>query len=167
MKIFKHPIAAILLFLIVVSALGWWFLFARDPYNFTFDEAFCIGCAITDDEEAYIQSVDEQEKTGLLKTSSQYRTYSLEEIERAEEEHIVLFFKADWCPTCRLLDAHLRVSDVPEDVLILYVDFDASTSLRQKYGVTVQHTLVLLDRARNVEKKWVGSRTLENVLDNL
>jgi len=36
-------------------------------------------------------------------------------------------------------------SEIPENVNLLKVDYDNSTDLKEKYGVTMQHTFVLVD----------------------
>lgn len=54
----------------------------------------------------------------------------------------VLFFHASWCPKCRDLDADIEANEVPSGMTIFKVDFDTATELRQKYGVTLQTTIV-------------------------
>lgn len=57
----------------------------------------------------------------------------------------VLFFHASWCPKCRALDADILANEIPDDVTIFKVDFDTATELRQRYGVTLQTTIVYVD----------------------
>lgn len=91
-----------------------------------------------------------------------YEMYSPEKIFKAENNKVVLFFRASWCPTCRALDKDIRVNlkSIPSGVIILDVDYDNSSLLKQKYGVTYQHTLVQVDKDGNLIKKWTGSPTL-------
>lgn len=56
-----------------------------------------------------------------------------------------LFFHADWCPQCRALDEDLRAQGAPDGLTVFKVDYDARTDLRQKYGVTIQTTVVFVD----------------------
>ena len=56
-----------------------------------------------------------------------------------------LFFHASWCPTCRKLDADLKAKGVPAGLTVIKVDYDSHTDLRQKYGVTIQTTVVFVD----------------------
>jgi thioredoxin 1 len=95
-----------------------------------------------------------------------YEKYSPEKIARAEEGGVVLFFRASWCPTCRALDANIRtnLNAIPAGVTILDVDYDNSTALKQKYGVTYQHTFVQVDASGNQIAKWTGSPTLLELL---
>jgi thiol-disulfide isomerase/thioredoxin len=57
----------------------------------------------------------------------------------------VLFFHASWCPQCRSLDEELRAQGAPDGLTVFKVDYDSRTDLRQKYGVTLQTTVVFVD----------------------
>ncbi|MDJ0324823.1 thioredoxin family protein [Cryobacterium sp. PH31-AA6] len=57
----------------------------------------------------------------------------------------VLFFHASWCPNCRALEKDIIAGPIPAGLTIIKVDFDNSTDLRQKYGVTLQTTVVYVD----------------------
>ncbi len=57
----------------------------------------------------------------------------------------VLFFHASWCPQCRQLDEELRAEGAPEGLTVFKVDYDDRTDLRQRYGVTLQTTVVFVD----------------------
>jgi thiol-disulfide isomerase/thioredoxin len=57
----------------------------------------------------------------------------------------VLFFHASWCPKCRALDADIEANRIPDGMTIFKVDFDTATDLRQRYGVTLQTTIVYVD----------------------
>src|SRR3989338_5060377 len=99
-----------------------------------------------------------------------YEAYAPEKLMRASAERsVVLFFRADWCPTCRALDADIRskLETIPQNVSILYLNYDTETALKQKYGVTYQHTLVQVDAEGNQIVKWSKSPTLEDVLLNI
>jgi thiol-disulfide isomerase/thioredoxin len=68
----------------------------------------------------------------------------------------LLFFHAPWCPQCRMLDADIKQKGVPEGVAIIKVDYDTSQKLRQKYGVTLQTTIVRVDDNGELVKKYVA-----------
>lgn len=57
----------------------------------------------------------------------------------------LLFFHASWCPQCRALDESIKSSTLPDDTVILKVDYDSNQALRQKYGVTIQTTVVKIN----------------------
>ncbi len=71
----------------------------------------------------------------------------------------VLFFHASWCPQCRSLESSIKSSQLPENTSIFKVDFDNSSDLKQKYGVTLQTTVVLVDASGNLVKKFVAYDT--------
>ena len=56
-----------------------------------------------------------------------------------------LFFHASWCPKCRALDEDLRAEGAPDGLTVFKVDYDSRTDLRQRYGVTIQTTIVFVD----------------------
>ena len=108
------------------------------------------------DETSMMDKADTVMKMGV------YEVYSPAKIARAETEDVVLFFKADWCPSCRAVDADIKanLAKIHSGINILEVNFDSSTELRKKYGVTYQHTFVQIDAQGNMLKKWSGSGTL-------
>jgi thiol-disulfide isomerase/thioredoxin len=59
----------------------------------------------------------------------------------------VLFFHAPWCPQCRKLDEQLRADGAPDGITVFKVDYDSRSDLRQRYGVTLQTTVVFVDDA--------------------
>lgn len=82
-------------------------------------------------------------------------------------ENVALFFHAPRCPTCTALNNDIESNEdtIPADTAILKVDYDAETALKQKYGVTSQHTIVYVDAEGNVVKTERGTPTLEKVLE--
>jgi len=121
------------------------------------------------DEESMMEKEDEimMEEDKMMEETSMstgsYEAYSPEKLSKAEDGKVVLFFRASWCPTCRALDSNIKsnLGDIPEGLTILDVDYDNSTALKQKYGVTYQHTLVQVDAEGNMIKKWTNSQTLQ------
>lgn len=75
----------------------------------------------------------------------------------AAERPTVLFFTADWCPTCK---AALRDLDANGaklgDRRIVLVDYDASAELKKLYKVTYQHTWVWIDAEGTALETWNG-----------
>ncbi len=68
----------------------------------------------------------------------------------------ILFFHAPWCPQCRDLESDIKSSGIPDGVTIIKVDYDTNQALRQKYGVTLQTTVVLVDDEGKAIKKFVA-----------
>jgi len=102
------------------------------------------------------------------KTSGLYAKYS-NDLKQYENKDIILFFKADWCPSCRVIDADIKasLSDIPENVVILELNYDKETDLKKKYGVTTQHIFVQIDTNGDMIKKWSGGNRLEDVLNQI
>lgn len=74
-----------------------------------------------------------------------------------EDSRVVLFFHADWCPSCRATDAALVEEGVPDGLTVVQVDFDTETALRQEHGVVQQHTFVHVDDEGTALSTWTGS----------
>ncbi len=101
-------------------------------------------------------------------TAGVYTEYSEEALSNASGTK-VLFFHASWCPQCRALAEDIKTKGVPAGVTILEVDYDTNQALRQKYGVTVQTTLVTVDDQAQLVKKFVAydDPSLAAVQENL
>ena len=103
------------------------------------------------------------DKSDTMMKAGSYEAYAPEKVALASLTHdVVLFFRASWCPTCKAVDADIKanLSKIPGSLAILDVNYDNSTALKQKYGVTYQHTFVQVDAQGNLIKKWSGSPTL-------
>ncbi len=102
----------------------------------------------------------------MMVKGASYEAYSPEKIAYAEKGNVVLFFRAGWCPTCRTVDADIKANlkNIPANLTILDVDYDNSSELKKKYGVTYQHTFVQVDANGNLIKKWMGGSTLASVI---
>lgn len=88
--------------------------------------------------------------------AGKYEAYSEEAMAATASKQRLLFFHASWCPQCRELDASIRESSLPANIVILKVDYDSSQALRQKYGVTLQTTVVKIDAEGNKLKSFVA-----------
>jgi thioredoxin 1 len=85
-----------------------------------------------------------------------YVDYSESAFENASDTNRVLFFHANWCPTCKKIDKQLNTASLNEGITVFKVDYDKENSLKQKYGISKQHTFVLVDVDGNEIKKWSG-----------
>ena len=105
----------------------------------------------------------------MVKDVGTIEAYGSEKLALAQKGKVVLFFHADWCPICRQFDAEAKANPtiVPDGVHILKVDFDTAIALRQKYGVTVQHTFVQVDAAGATLGKWSDATAYAQVFARL
>lgn len=109
------------------------------------------------------------EGDSMSKGPGSYEDYSSEKLAKASEGDLVLFFHANWCPTCRSLEANIQenATDIPSGVTILKANYDKEVDLKKKYGVTYQHALVQVDAQGNLVTKWQGSPTLASLLGQI
>jgi len=122
-----------------------------------------VAPAMTDTNMMKETSGDTMMKSDAMMKSGTYEAYAAEKITVASDTHdVVLFFRASWCPTCIAVDKDIKANlgKIPSSLTILDVNYDNSTALKQKYGVTYQHTFVQVDKDGNLIKKWSGSPTL-------
>lgn len=84
-----------------------------------------------------------------------YKEYS-EDTFAATSGTKILFFYASWCPQCHQLESDIKEGKIPDGVTIFKVDYDTNQKLRQKYGITLQTTLVKVDDNGNEIKKFVA-----------
>jgi thioredoxin 1 len=100
--------------------------------------------------------------------AAQYIEYSEAALASAQAEsngYTVLYFHANWCPICRVLDPDIqaKISSLPAGLTILKADYDKETALKKKYGVTYQHTFVQVDGQGNKLKLWSGSTNASDI----
>ena len=112
--------------------------------------------------------VSSNESAPKTAVASGYVDYSDDYLETTSGTRL-LFFHASWCPQCRTLETDIIENGVPEDVTIIKVDYDSSQQLRQKYGVTIQTTVVRVDDQGELVGKYTpyDEPTLDNVAANL
>lgn len=130
--------------------------------------------------EQYVGDTSEQEvsKKNMDKTSMNedapetmmnhgaYVAYNDTTLDSLGENGAVLFFHAQWCPTCKAADNAIadQEENIPENLTIVKVDYDTQTELKKQYGVTTQHTFVQVDQNGELTKKWLGSRSVAEVV---
>jgi thiol-disulfide isomerase/thioredoxin len=118
-------------------------------------------------ESAESDEMESADSEPAASTSGAYIT--LAEYEGSKDMYaegdVVLFFNASWCPTCKQARENLEADPaaIPAGLTIVTVDYDDSDELKQKYGVTVQHTFVQVDADGNELAKWNGSVTADEI----
>ena len=116
-------------------------------------------------------TTDTRTSTDPTQTPGEYTEYSRTLLEQklAEGKKVVLFFYAAWCPTCR--SAHNNIQEttheIPTDVVILRTDYDQEKVLKNKYGVSYQHTFVQVAEDGSVVTKFHGGRDVSAIVTNL
>lgn len=120
------------------------------------------------------ESTDTQDSMMGNQQSSRYIEYSKEILDQSLDNRRVLFFYANWCPTCRPADASFKENEnkIPEDVTLIRVNYnDTDTDqnekdLAEQFGITYQHTFVQIDSEGNEVTKWNGGQ-IDELLANL
>ena len=99
---------------------------------------------------------------------TKYQNYSDQAFADEADKRRVLFFHAPWCPTCRPVNLDLleNASRLPDDVVVFKTDYDSSVELKERYGVTYQHTFVQVDGDGNLVTIWNGGG-LEEIISKL
>ncbi len=78
---------------------------------------------------------------------------------------IALFFHADWCPSCRTANTEIaeNIKTFPNDTVVLKANFDTETKLREKFGITQQHSVVIINKKNEVVQKLAYGFTIDQL----
>lgn len=97
-----------------------------------------------------------------------YETYAAA-AEKYSDSNVVLFYNAYWCSTCKAARDGFEagLSEMPEDLTIVLVDFDENTEMRKKHDVIVQHTFIQIDSAGKELQRWYGSTTVAEIVEKI
>lgn len=76
----------------------------------------------------------------------------------AEREPTILYFHAEWCPTCRatMVSFRGRWPEIQPGITLVIADYDTEEELKAKYGVTYQNTYVQVGRDGEKVQIWNG-----------
>ena len=87
-----------------------------------------------------------------------YVEYSAEAFDAAADLRRVYFFHASWCSYCRNAEKDItkNLDLLPDDVVVFKTDYDTENAIKQRYGITSQHTFVIVDASGEALKKWGG-----------
>ncbi len=110
-----------------------------------------------------------EDKMMVVKDSSRYLPYTQAAYDSAQGKRVVLYFYATWCPSCKVANAEFLASPekIPEDVIVLRINYNdpdtdkGEKDLARKYGITYQHTFVIIDKDGKEITKWNGGGIAE------
>lgn len=122
--------------------------------------AWLIGGSSGNEGGSQPNSISSPKSIDPAASDSGYILYSEQALAEATQDggRAVLFFHADWCPTCRAAEQDIlsKLDQIPDDLTILKTDYDTERELKKKYQVVVQHTFVQVDQNGNEVTKWSG-----------
>jgi thiol:disulfide interchange protein len=103
-----------------------------------------------------------------LSGSATYEPYTKEAYEEAKGsgKPILLFFYANWCPTCKVDEPILKkiIQETDADIIAFRVntldsDTDADEEeLAEEFGIFIQHTFIFIDRNGNPLNQIIGTQ---------
>ena len=108
-----------------------------------------------------------EKKEIIKKENSWYLNYSEERLENSSKNNIVLFFHADWCSTCKNFEEQVLTEKIPEDILILKVNYDKESDLRRKYNIVTQTSFVLVDSDWKLKKRWIWATWIDSIIKRI
>ncbi len=122
--------------------------------------------AMMEKKDGAMMTDDKMAGDAMMAKQGSYVDYSAETVaaEQKAGHKVVLSFYAPWCPFCKAADAAFKakLDQIPAGVTVVKTDYDSNTALKQKYGVTYQHTFVQIDASGNQVSKWSGG-DIENL----
>ena len=136
----------------------------------------------TFDEKSLPDNMSQTNPPGVVNEeieSSNYITWSKSEYEKAiaEKRTIMLYFTANWCPICREqepvnMDVMKKLEKDPEVLAFRVHILDSETTketekLAEDFGVTYQHTFVILKPGGEVSFKYTGPLTNQEIENRL
>lgn len=125
--------------------------------------------AMTGPEDSMMEpAMAEKGAYNLSGFGPQVRSYSSEIDARmlAESNTVILFFAATWCPTCQATYKDFQANSglIPMGTIILFVNYDKESALKMKYGITYQHTFVVIGPGGEKKMIWTGTSTVSGIL---
>jgi thiol-disulfide isomerase/thioredoxin len=81
---------------------------------------------------------------------------------------VVYFFAATWCPDCQATyqDLKANFAMLHMNFKLVFVNYDKSAELKKKYGITVQHTFLMVGPNGEKKKVWNGGNTVAELIKN-
>ena len=173
----KTPIIIVLLLILAGLVTGGAFLYSQQQKVATSDQSLSQQEPTTNDFMAPTDSqnvMTDKEDMMIETKGSKYIKYIKLAFDNNTEKRRVLFFYANWCPTCRPADANFiaNVDKIPDDAVVIRVNYNddetdaEEKALAEQYGVTYQHTFVQIDKDGNEVAKWNGGQ-IEELLENI
>lgn len=121
--------------------------------------------AMTDDGN---KDMSDTMHDNVMTNEATYLAYTPEKLAQAKgQKPVVLFFHAQWCPTCVRWEKNVNenLSSLPANTLILQADYDTEGGLKKEYDIRSQSTAVFIDAQGNAVKTVIDP-SLEEVSEH-
>ena len=164
-----HAIAAIVIIAIVVGVF--YFMNSATTDNQTTDIPVVGEPSneemVHDDKamegDKMMEGEDAEEAMEMKTSGAKYVQYSEDGYETIADQRHVLYFYANWCPTCRPADAEFQreMSSIPDGLTVVRVNYEdddtdaAEEALANQHNITYQHTFLLIENGE-VITRWNG-----------
>jgi len=114
-------------------------------------------CTFLDTSKKEMEAVDEI-ASNTNEERGGYEEYSQERFnELWGSEKFILFFHADWCPTCRTLEADIKKDlSLLNGHVVFEVNYDTATELKKDYEVLTQSTVIFINANGSIFEKRVN-----------
>jgi hypothetical protein len=84
----------------------------------------------------------------------------------AAGQKVYLYFHADRCPSCRILDKALSAeTNFPKNLVVFKINFDTATTLTTKYGITQQHTVIKINKNKDETHRNTTATNLNDIME--
>ena len=112
----------------------------------------------TNEQPTKSQPMSQPPTMDQSKTESLYSEYSDAKFQAARNAAKIIFleFASETCPVCQAQDPQIKMAfaELNNPMIVGFkVNYDTEETMNQQYGVTYQHTHVILDENGNVLKK--------------
>lgn len=100
-----------------------------------------------------------QELSEELPAADALNYESLEQVTAiAESGPAIIYFHADWCPTCQATMTAFRArwSEVQPGITVIIADYDKESELKSRFGVSYQNTYVQVAADGSRIQSWNG-----------
>lgn len=162
-----NTIKQIIIPLIIILGIGIFLLLTNKSSSPSIPRTKNTGTSVIIENDTVVQD-------SKMSTGTKYILYSNSQFNESIKTRRVLFFYANWCPTCITANKSFEINarQIPENVTVLRVNYNDSDTdedekeLAKKYGITYQHTFVQIDANGDELAKWNGG-DVEELLSNI
>lgn len=153
-----------LILVVILLSVGGIYVASQQETRTADDQIMVSGTPAMEKDDSMMK--DEGASGDQMIATAAYTPYERGILEKTSSYKRVLFFYANWCPTCKPADASFQANEgkIPDGVRLIRVNYndtdtdDEEKKLADTYGVTYQHTFIQIDADGKVVTKWNGGQ---------